>query len=122
MSDIKPIQSWLAPRDPVLTDAAVSVSLLAYDREERTCLWVGSHLTRFLRGQNKILSINGRPGCGKSIASSVIIDYLQRPILGVRYNALFIPISMSLRGAHLLPPYPGTVPSFLFSVSNARPR
>ncbi|KAH6853214.1 hypothetical protein B0I37DRAFT_419987 [Chaetomium sp. MPI-CAGE-AT-0009] len=96
VSDIKPIKAWLAPDDPVLTDAAVSASLLAYDREERTCLWVGSHLTRFLKGHDKILSIAGRLGCGKSIVASVIVDYLQQPISGVRYNALFIPISSTI--------------------------
>jgi len=67
--------------------------LLAHDREGFTCSWVAPHLTRFLTGQDKILSISGQPGSGKSVLSSVIVEYLQRPIAGVHYNALYIPIS-----------------------------
>jgi Tfp pilus assembly pilus retraction ATPase PilT len=87
------IKSWIAPDDPVLTNVAAGLSLLAHDREELTCLWVAPHLTRFLRSQDRVLAISGKPGSGKSITSSVIVDYLQRPISGVHYNALFIPIS-----------------------------
>ena len=88
------VKLWLAPEDPVLTKLAVGRSLLAYDREELTCLWIAPHLTRFLQGEDKILSIDGKEGSGKSILSSVIVDYLQRPISGVHYNAVFVPISM----------------------------
>lgn len=69
------------------------MSHLAHDREELTCLWVGPYLTRFLKGENNTLSISGKPGSGKTVLSSVIVDYLQHPIGGVSYNTLFIPIS-----------------------------
>ncbi|KAI1854293.1 hypothetical protein JX266_001434 [Neoarthrinium moseri] len=93
VSDVKSIKQWLTPEDRALAKTAAGSSLLAHDREELTCLWVGSNLARFLKGQEKILSISGKPGSGKTIVSSVIVDYLQRPISGVRYNALFIPIN-----------------------------
>ncbi|KAK6078425.1 nacht domain protein [Seiridium cupressi] len=93
VSDTQSIKSWIAPEDRVLTNVAVGLSLLAHDREELTCLWVGPYLTRFLKGQDTILSISGKPGSGKSIVASVIVDYLQRPISGAHYNALFVPIN-----------------------------
>ncbi|AEO60474.1 hypothetical protein MYCTH_2120499 [Thermothelomyces thermophilus ATCC 42464] len=93
VSDAELVKRWLAPEDRVLTSVADRRSLLAHDREELTCLWIAPHLTRFLKGENKILSISGRPGSGKSVLSSVIVEYLQRPILGVNYDALYIPIS-----------------------------
>ncbi|KAK8099894.1 NACHT domain protein [Apiospora kogelbergensis] len=98
VSDVKSVQSWLAPEDRVLNNAAGGggAALLAQDREELTCLWAGPHLTRFLRGDNKVLSISGKPGCGKTVASSVIVDYLQRPISGSHYDALYIPIDSNV--------------------------
>ncbi|KAK4245580.1 hypothetical protein C7999DRAFT_16221 [Corynascus novoguineensis] len=96
VSDVKLVKHWLAPEDHVLTIVAVGRSLLAHDREGFTCSWVAPHLTRFLTGQDKILSISGQPGSGKSVLSSVIVEYLQRPIAGVHYNALYIPISMRI--------------------------
>ncbi|KAK8087660.1 hypothetical protein PG997_002621 [Apiospora hydei] len=93
VADVKSIKSWLAPEDRVLTNlTGGGVSLLAQEREELTCLWVAPQLTRFLRGQDKVLSISGKPGCGKTVASSVIVDYLQRPISGVHHSALYVPI------------------------------
>ncbi|KAH6658883.1 NACHT domain protein [Truncatella angustata] len=92
-SDIKSVEAWIAPEDRALTNVAVGLSLLAHDREELTCLWVGPYLTRFLKSQDTVLSIHGKAGSGKSIVASVIVDYLQRPISGVHYNALFIPIN-----------------------------
>lgn len=93
VSDVKSIKEWVSPEDRVLTNVAVGLSLLAHDREELTCLWVGPYLTRFLKSDQNVLSIRGKPGSGKSIVASVLVDYLQRPISGVHYNALFIPIS-----------------------------
>lgn len=90
------VKSWAMPEDRVLNNVALSLSLLAHDREELTCLWVGPYLTRFLKSQDTVFSINGRPGSGKSIVASVIVDYLQRPISGVHFNTLFVPISMYL--------------------------
>ncbi|KAK7941530.1 NACHT domain protein [Apiospora aurea] len=93
VADVKSIKSWLAPEDRVLANVTGGgVSLLAQEREELTCLWVAPQLTRYLRGQDKVLSISGKPGCGKTVASSVIVDYLQRPISGVHHSALYVPI------------------------------
>lgn len=93
VADVQSVKAWLAPEDRVLTSVAGGwVSLLAQEREELTCLWVGPHLTRFLRGQDRVLSISGKPGCGKTVASSVIVDYLQRPISGVNHSALYVSI------------------------------
>ncbi|KAI0151435.1 NACHT domain protein [Pestalotiopsis sp. NC0098] len=93
VSDVKMVKSWAMPEDRVLNNVALSLSLLAHDREELTCLWVGPYLTRFLKSQDTVFSINGKPGSGKSIVASVIVDYLQRPISGVHFNTLFVPIS-----------------------------
>lgn len=93
VSDVKSIKAWVAHEDRVLTNVAVGVSLLAQDREELTCLWVGPYLTRFLRSEQKSMSICGKSGSGKTIVSSVIVDYLQRPIGGVNYKCIFVPIN-----------------------------
>lgn len=93
VSDVKSIKAWVAPEDRVLTNVAVGVSLLAQDREELTCLWVGPYLTRFLRSPQKSMSICGKSGSGKTIVSSVLVDYLQRPIGGVNYKCIFVPIN-----------------------------
>jgi Cdc6-like AAA superfamily ATPase len=97
VSVVKHVKCWLAPEDRVLAQVVSGgVSHLAQDRVELTCLWVGPHLARFLKGQDRVFSINGKPGCGKTVASSVIVDYLQRPISGVNYSALYISIDSNV--------------------------
>ncbi|KAK7968748.1 NACHT domain protein [Apiospora saccharicola] len=97
MNDVKSVKTWLSPEDRVLANIAGGwVSLLVQECEELTCLWVGSHLTGFLRGQDKVLSISGKPGCGKTVASSVIVDCLQRPIAGVNHSVLYVSIDSSV--------------------------
>jgi Tfp pilus assembly pilus retraction ATPase PilT len=93
VSDVRMVKSWLTPEDRVLNNVALSLSLLAHDREELTCLWVGPYLTRFLKSQDTVFSVSGKDGSGKSIVASVIVDCLQRPISEAYYNALFVPIS-----------------------------
>lgn len=90
------MRRWLAPEDHVLENIAGSASQLAHEREELTCLYIGTHLTRFLRGSHKIMSLHGAPGSGKSVLASVIVDYLQRPIAGITYNTLFVAIGKLL--------------------------
>lgn len=80
----------------MLENIASSASQLAHEREELTCLYIGTHLTRFLRGSQKIMSLHGTPGSGKSVLASVIVDYLQRPIAGITYNTLFVAIGKLL--------------------------
>lgn len=94
VSEVKTIKHWLAPEDRVLANVAETTSHLAQDREELTCLWVGPYLTRFLKNtQYKSLSLAGKPGSGKTVLASVIVDHLQHPIGGVSYQTLFVPIS-----------------------------
>lgn len=97
VSEIQTIKHWLEPEDPVLANATQNAAHLAQDREELTCLWMTPYLTRFLKSDKKILSIAGKPGSGKTILSSVMIDHLQYPIGGVSYKPIFVPISAYLR-------------------------
>jgi energy-coupling factor transporter ATP-binding protein EcfA2 len=54
---------------------------------------VKPYLTRFLKGDEQVLSVTGKPGSGKTVLSTVIDDYLQHPIGGTRY--MLISASMS---------------------------
>lgn len=58
-----------------------------------TCLWLGPYLTRFLKSKNHTLSFYGKPGTGKTVLASVIVDRLQEQVGGVTYKTLFVPIS-----------------------------
>ncbi|OJJ46551.1 hypothetical protein ASPZODRAFT_16305 [Penicilliopsis zonata CBS 506.65] len=94
VSEVKTIQNWLVPEDRLLANVAETISHLAQDREELTCLWLGPYLTRFLNSkQLKGLSFFGKPGSGKTVLASVIVDHLQHPIGGVSYQTLFVPIN-----------------------------
>lgn len=94
MTGINAIKEWLDPEDPVLTHMTKSTAQIAQEREEATCLWVAPYLKRFLKSENKTLTIAGRPGCGKSILATVINEHLQHPVGGTSYMPLFVPISM----------------------------
>ncbi|KAL4917335.1 hypothetical protein BDW62DRAFT_211211 [Aspergillus aurantiobrunneus] len=85
--------AWLAPEYPVISGIADNSSHLAHDREELTCLWLTPYLTRFLKTQQKHLSITGPPGSGKTVLASIIIDHLRRPHGGVSYQTLLVPIN-----------------------------
>ncbi|KAL2833125.1 hypothetical protein BJY01DRAFT_253617 [Aspergillus pseudoustus] len=93
VSEVKSIRSWLAPEDHVISNIVENTSHLAHDREELTCLWLGPYLTRFLKTQQKHLSITGPSGSGKTVLASVIVDHLQHPHGGVSYQTLFVPIN-----------------------------
>ncbi|EAU33781.1 conserved hypothetical protein [Aspergillus terreus NIH2624] len=93
VSEVQSIRSWLTADDYVLNNIAESVSHLAHEREELTCLWMSSYLGRFLKSNLRALSLAGKPGSGRTVLASVIVDHLQHPIGGVSYNALFIPIN-----------------------------
>lgn len=77
----------------MVAGVADSASHLAHERQELTCLWMGPYLARFLASDSQILSIAGKPGSGKTVLSSVVVDHLQHPIAGVTYSTLYIPIS-----------------------------
>lgn len=93
VSDVKSIRSWLAPEDRVLSNLAENSSHLAHEREEMTCQWVDQYLSQFLKSPQTIMSFSGKPGSGKTVLASVIVDILQKVIGGVAYQTLFIPIS-----------------------------
>ncbi|KAL4976879.1 hypothetical protein BDW66DRAFT_133979 [Aspergillus desertorum] len=93
VSEVKAIRAWLSPEDRVVDSIADHSSHLAHDREELTCLWLGPYLTRFLKSQQKHLSIIGQPGSGKTVLASVIVDHLQHQHGGVSYQALLVPIN-----------------------------
>ncbi|CEJ60718.1 hypothetical protein PMG11_09281 [Penicillium brasilianum] len=90
---VKSVRSWLAPEDRVLSRLAENTSHLAHEREEMTCLWLGPYLTRFLKSKNHTLSFYGKPGSGKTVLASVIVDRLQEQVGGVTYKTLFVPIN-----------------------------
>lgn len=93
MAEIDTIRTWLTPDDRIVDSVADSTSHLAHDREELTCLWIGPYLARFLTSGTKTLTIMGKPGAGKTVLSSVVVDHLQQPIGDIFYNTLYIPIS-----------------------------
>jgi tetratricopeptide (TPR) repeat protein len=88
------LKRWLQPEDPVVADASEAPVPSAQERDEATCMWVKPYLTRFLKGDEQVLSVTGKPGSGKTVLSTVIDDYLQHPVGGTRY----MPISASING------------------------
>lgn len=54
---------------------------------------MGPYLTRFLKSESTTLSFSGKPGSGKTVLASVIVDRLQDQIGGITYKTLFVPIS-----------------------------
>ncbi|KAI6362061.1 hypothetical protein MCOR25_006296 [Pyricularia grisea] len=92
VAKLKAVSQWIAPEDHVMSSVFTSTSHLAHDREELTCLYIGTHLTRFLKSSQKTMVLSGSQGSGKTILASVILDYLQHPIGGITYNTLFVPI------------------------------
>lgn len=103
MSDPKAIKLWLSPEDRVLGNVAEQSSHLAHDREEMTCLWMAPYLARVLKSPLKTLAIAGKPGAGRTVLASVIVDQLQHTIGGVSYATLFVPISEYSRESILQP-------------------
>ncbi|KAL2812968.1 hypothetical protein BJX63DRAFT_432256 [Aspergillus granulosus] len=92
-TEIKTIREWLEPEDPVLTQVTKFTAQFAQEREESTCLWLNPYIMRFLKSDQKVFTITGKPGSGKSILATVINDQLQHPIGGVSYMPLFVPIN-----------------------------
>lgn len=90
-SDIKNIRSWLSPEDRVLGHLAENTSHFAHEREEMTCRWIGPYLSDFLKSSKTTLSLFGKPGCGKTILASVIVDSVSYQ--ANNYMTLFVPLS-----------------------------
>ncbi|KAI9817884.1 MAG: hypothetical protein M1827_001003 [Pycnora praestabilis] len=77
---INTIRQWLSPQDRTLQIISSNRMGTRGAREEFTCEWFQQHLLDFMRSKDNVLSINGRPGCGKSSLSSWIMERLQRPL------------------------------------------
>ncbi|KAI9372368.1 hypothetical protein BJX61DRAFT_552942 [Aspergillus egyptiacus] len=92
VSEVEAIRFWLAPEDHAVSTIMENRPHLGQHREQLTFLWMGPYLTRFLKTQQKHLSITAPPGSGKSVLTSVILDHLQPPHVGVSYQTLFVPI------------------------------
>jgi tetratricopeptide (TPR) repeat protein len=90
---INALKYWLQPEDPALAHVTESIAFSAQEREEATCMWVKPHLTRFLNGEQQVLSIIGKPGSGKTVLSTVISDYVQHPAGEPRYTSILAPIN-----------------------------
>ncbi|KAJ6051935.1 hypothetical protein N7460_002469 [Penicillium canescens] len=90
---INTLKDWLQPEDPTLAHIIEAMAPSAQEREEGTCMWVKPFLTRFLKGEQQVLSIIGKPGSGKTVLSTVINDYLQHPVGGTKYTSILAPIN-----------------------------
>ncbi|KAJ5835685.1 hypothetical protein N7447_001711 [Penicillium robsamsonii] len=90
---INTLKDWLQPEDPVVTQITEATTPSAQEREEATCMWVKPYLMRFLKGEQQILSITGKPGSGRTVLSTVINDYLQFSVSGTRYMSILAPIN-----------------------------
>ncbi|KAJ5768999.1 hypothetical protein N7520_003558 [Penicillium odoratum] len=90
---IHTLKDWLQPDDPALAHVTEALVPSAQEREEATCMWVKPYLTRFLKGKQQVLSITGKPGSGKTVLSTVINDYLQHPVGGMKYTPILAPIN-----------------------------
>lgn len=93
VSEVKSIKRWLEPEDPVLANITHTSAQSAQDREESSCLWMTPYLNRFLKSDKSTLIFSGKPGSGKSVLSSVMVDQLQHPIGGVSYQPISVSIS-----------------------------
>lgn len=56
------------------------------ERVEGTCEWIQSHLLDFLRSDDRLLTISGKPGCGKSMLGGWMKERLQRPLGRTSYE------------------------------------
>jgi DNA replication protein DnaC len=95
VTQVKAVKTWLEPEDPILSNISEFTAHFAQEREESTCLWMAPYLARFLKSEQKTLSVSGKLGSGKTILATVINDYLQHPIGGVMYKSIFVSISKS---------------------------
>ncbi|EPE09363.1 nacht domain protein [Ophiostoma piceae UAMH 11346] len=58
------------------------------ERAEDTCEWVKSDLVDFLQSNEKILTVSGAPGSGKTVLADWIEERLQRPLNNTTYSVL----------------------------------
>lgn len=58
------------------------------ERAEDTCEWVKSDLVDYLQSNEKILTVTGAPGSGKTVLADWIEERLQRPLNDTTYSVL----------------------------------
>ena len=58
------------------------------ERAEDTCEWVKSDLVDFLQSNEKVLTVSGAPGSGKTVLADWIEERLQRPLNNTTYSVL----------------------------------
>lgn len=58
------------------------------ERAEDTCEWVKSDLVEFLQSNEKVLTVTGAPGSGKTVLADWIEERLQRPLHNTTYSVL----------------------------------
>ena len=58
------------------------------ERCEDSCEWIKHDLAEFLRGQEKVLTLTGAKGCGKSVLADWVEERLQRRLDHTTYTVL----------------------------------
>jgi len=58
------------------------------ERAEDTCEWIKYDLAEFFERDEKVLTITGPPGCGKSVLADWVEERLQRPLDRKVYTVL----------------------------------
>ena len=86
--DIATIRQWLGPRDRTLQTISADVAAAKTLRAEFSCEWLQRHLLDFFRSKDRILSIDGAAGTGKSVLSGWTEERLQRPLGRKSYETL----------------------------------
>jgi DNA replication protein DnaC len=94
--DLKVLSRWLAPQDRVLALLGRDHTAFADQQAEFTCLWFQDDLSKFIKGEDQFLLINGQPGSGKTTLAASIMDRLQRPFGRRQFSTLFCSIGMFL--------------------------
>ncbi|KAL8686524.1 MAG: hypothetical protein Q9224_005422, partial [Gallowayella concinna] len=87
-TQIQTIRNWLQPSDRNLQKLLTEDEAAVSRREEFTCEWFQSHLLAFSRSHDKVLSLQGSAGCGKSVLAGWIVERLQRPLGKKGYDTI----------------------------------
>ncbi|KAJ9627256.1 hypothetical protein H2203_003718 [Taxawa tesnikishii (nom. ined.)] len=81
--DIRVLGKWLAPQDRVLAALGRDHTTFTDQQAEFTCLWFQDDLTKFLKGPDSFMLVNGQSGSGKTTLAAA----LRRPE-GVRATSV----------------------------------
>ncbi len=82
------IRHKLQPADSTFRGALYSELAEDLERAEDTCEWIKHDLADFLRGNEKVLTVTGPVGCGKTELADWVEERLQRPLDHARYTVL----------------------------------